>query len=72
MLGTPRCKYAGKPSIGNELVGQFPIRKYNSDVVLDLDLKFQDFILLRVFIGIVKGLKPFHSFLKFCCLILNL
>ena len=40
MLGTHRCKCAGKSSIGNELVGQFHIRKYNSDVVLDLDRKF--------------------------------
>ena len=28
-----------KSQIGNELVGQFPIIEYNSDVVLDLDLK---------------------------------
>jgi hypothetical protein len=48
--------------IGNELVRQFPIRKYNSDVVLDLDLRFQEIILLRVFVGIGRGLKPFHSF----------
>jgi len=39
MLGTHRSKYVGKSSIGNELLGQFPIRKYNSDVVLDLDLR---------------------------------